>query len=253
MGAATPFKLTKGQFKPAMSKLLKSVALESLNEAALPAYTHTNSLIDWIFWGRLKVAEQFIRQRMSSGQLLDFGCGPGIFSQLMAQHGFLVTAIDLDLQPVKALESLVSYDPKVEFQLSEPNFNTWEGERFDVIVALDVLEHINDLDPYLQRFSELLRPGGLLVISGPTENFLYRLGRRIAGKQFSGHYHHSNIYHIKKQTQKYFKVMGQRKLIFPFTLFEVFIAIRPHPPVSDPSTNLKKNITTNTSAADAKG
>ena len=55
---------------------------------------------------------------------------------------------------------------------------------FDIIYALDVLEHINDLEPYVTLFSKLLVPGGTVIISGPTENIFYKIGRKIAGKRF---------------------------------------------------------------------
>ena len=59
----------------------------------------------------------------------------------------------------------------------------------DAIVAAEVLEHVEPLAPVLARFHTWLRPGGQLLVSLPTENRLYRLGRRLAG--FSGHYHHA--------------------------------------------------------------
>ena len=61
------------------------------------------------------------------------------------------------------------------------------GGRFDTIFALDVLEHIPDLEKVSVKLKELIGDFGQLIISGPTENTFYHLGRRLAG--FSGHYH----------------------------------------------------------------
>jgi hypothetical protein len=47
----------------------------------------------------------------------------------------------------------------------------------------------------------MLKPGGRLLVSLPTENALYRLGRRIAG--FSGHYHHANAASIDRDIRRF--------------------------------------------------
>ena len=55
------------------------------------------------------------------------------------------------------------------------------GGRFDTIFALDVLEHIPDLEKVSVKLKELIGDFGQLIISGPTENTFYHLGRRLAG------------------------------------------------------------------------
>ena len=65
--------------------------------------------------------------------------------------------------------------------------------------ALDALEHNPDFPQLLLRLAAKLSHGGILILSGPTENHLYRLGRRIAG--FDAHYHATNIYAIETATQ----------------------------------------------------
>ncbi len=68
---------------------------------------------------------------------------------------------------------------------------------FDVIFALDVLEHIENLSDYVELFKKLLTPDGVIIISGPTENILYKIGRKFAGNRFTGDYHVTNISSIK--------------------------------------------------------
>ena len=51
----------------------------------------------------------------------------------------------------------------------------------DVILAAEVLEHIEPLGPTLESFRRWLKPSGRLLVSLPTENALYRFGRRLAG------------------------------------------------------------------------
>ncbi|HTQ27696.1 MAG TPA: methyltransferase domain-containing protein, partial [Puia sp.] len=101
---------------------------------------------------------------------------------------------------------------------------SYPDHSFDYIIALDVLEHINNLDDYILLFKKLLKPGGSIIVSGPTENFLYKIGRKLAGEKFTGDYHVNNIHNIKKSFSKSMDTKTLRKLIWPFTLFELFVA-----------------------------
>ena len=75
--------------------------------------------------------------------------------------------------------------------------NELAAQTIDTIIAAEVLEHIDPLGDTLAFFRNLIKRGGNLLVSLPTENFLYRLGRRMAG--FDGHYHQSNAASIHKQ------------------------------------------------------
>ncbi len=95
---------------------------------------------------------------------------------------------------------------------------------FDYIIALDCLEHIENMDEYILAFSKLLKPKGIIIVSGPSENLFYKLGRILAGSTFNGEYHVSNITMIRKQFSREFKVRSVKKLYYPFVLFEIFTA-----------------------------
>jgi 2-polyprenyl-3-methyl-5-hydroxy-6-metoxy-1,4-benzoquinol methylase len=96
---------------------------------------------------------------------------------------------------------------------------------FDLINALDVLEHVDDLPRTLSELLNLLKPGGRLVVSGPTENILYQIGRRIAGPEYSGEYHERGIAEIKRELNRLARVEGIATLYWPVPLFEVFAAL----------------------------
>ena len=65
----------------------------------------------------------------------------------------------------------------------------------DVVIAADVLEHVEKLSDTAWLFRRKLRRDGALIISGPTENLAYRLGRWVAG--FSGEYHLRSVFHVE--------------------------------------------------------
>lgn len=217
---------TKARFQPAVRALLRTARSEALDEAALPAYAHTNPLIDLIFWRRLNVA--FAEAcRQEGRRALDFGCGTALMSESLAQAGFAVTAVDLDLGPKNLLEKQIHFAASITFVEGDLLTLDLPPKSFDVIVALDVLEHISPLGPYMRVFERLLTPGGVLIVSGPTENWLYRLGRKVAGKEFTGHYHVCDIYDVAASARESFDVRTLARIIWPATLFEVLACRKP--------------------------
>lgn len=221
-------KETKTLFKSKISALLsKQGTDEVLSEAALPAYAHKNPLIDLIFWKRLETASDFITKNSSdAADILDFGCGTGVFSYHMGKKGHRVFAIDLDLTPVSLLKPVIDYSDTISFHEGDFFTMDFNGRTFDFIVALDVLEHIplEDLPTFLDKFASLLKPNGSIVVSGPTENKLYRLGRKLAGSDFTGAYHETTIAKIKAVFERQFTVKTLAKLIWPIVLFDIFYA-----------------------------
>ncbi len=149
----------------------------------------------------------------------------------MAYHlkkcDYEVTAIDIDLSPKNQLVEYIEFPDGINFVEGDVLTIDFD-KKFDAIIALDVLEHIPlHISPvFLKRFDGLLAPNGKIIISGPTENILYKLGRYLAGSDFTGSYHETNIDLIKKEFQYFFEIKTVKKLYFPFTLFEIFSATK---------------------------
>ena len=219
---------TKKIFKDTISEILNKQGTDDvLSEAALPAYAHKNPIIDYIFWRRLSLVVEFINKNVNSNSaILDFGCGTGVVSYELAKKGFNLTSIDLDLSPLKLLKSKINYPSNINFIENDFLTMNFDSQQFEAIIALDVLEHIplEILPEYLKKFDLLLKPNGYIIVSGPSENLLYKIGRKIAGNDFTGHYHETNITKIKNVFKLNFKVNLIAKLIWPFTLFEIFYA-----------------------------
>jgi 2-polyprenyl-3-methyl-5-hydroxy-6-metoxy-1,4-benzoquinol methylase len=211
---------TKARFQPAIREILRTTRSQAPNEAAFPAYAHRNPLVNLIFWRRLSVA--FTEARRHGGsRALDFGCGAGLMSEALTSAGFRVTAVDLDLDPKRLLEERLAFSKSITFVEGDLVTLDLPSGSFDVIVALDVLEHISPPAPYVNAFERLLSPNGILIVSGPTENWLYKLGRRLAGEEFTGHYHVSDIHDVAESARERFEVRTVARIIWPATLFEV--------------------------------
>ena len=218
------FNNIKSLFQSVFSDILKEDDSYEIGEAALPAYTHKNPLIDWLFWKRIKVAYRFGKATNTPKAILDFGCGSGVLSYLLAQQDHMITSCDVEFRPLNQIKNKIDFPANIVFIESDILDMNMPDESYDIIYALDVLEHIEDLDAYIVLFSKLLKPDGLIIVSGPTENIFYKIGRKIAGNRFTGDYHVTNISKIKAAFQRHMEVKSVKKIQFPIYLFEIFTA-----------------------------
>ena len=129
--------------------------------------------------------------------------------------GAEITAYDLDATAVKEMIRTKGWDD-VDFLENDDMLDAIEDHSFDVILCLDVLEHVDDLGRHIERFRRLLRTDGVLVLSGPTESLFYRIGRAICG--FKGDYHVRNVYDIESLLSDQFSMKTRKKLGWPITL-----------------------------------
>ena len=218
------FKNYKAQFVDATAQVLASKHTENLDEAGFPAYSNPNPLMSFLFWKRISRAMQHIEQKGDLGTVLDFGCGSGVMLPFLTEQAKEVIAVDIDLAPLRRLEKHIDFDEKIRFSDSPANISP---NSLDLIIALDVLEHVDNLDEIFAQLSPLLAPDGEIIVSGPTENIFYKLGRFLAGPTYSGDYHVRNIYDIQKIAKKHFKIKNLATLFFPVPLFLIFTGESP--------------------------
>ena len=98
--------------------------------------------------------------------VLDIGCGGGLLCEPLAQLGARVTGVD----PAGAAIRVAARHAQESGVVVDYRCNTVEGlaragERFDAVLAMEVVEHVADADIFLSSCSDLVRPGGLLVLS----------------------------------------------------------------------------------------
>ncbi|CAA0101644.1 Ubiquinone biosynthesis O-methyltransferase [Starkeya nomas] len=96
-------------------------------------------------------------------RLLDIGCGGGLLSEPLARMGASVVGIDPADRNVRvaALHAEESGVP-VDYRATTAEALADAGERFDVVLAMEVVEHVADVGLFLARAAEMVKPGGLL-------------------------------------------------------------------------------------------
>ena len=113
-------------------------------------------------WVQSRIAEHF----KTPVTLLDVGCGAGLAAEALARRGHQVTGIDAAPQAIEAARAHA--EPQslpLEYRHATAEDLRAEGKNFQVITALEVIEHVPDPAIFLQTLAALLEPGGLLVVS----------------------------------------------------------------------------------------
>jgi 2-polyprenyl-3-methyl-5-hydroxy-6-metoxy-1,4-benzoquinol methylase len=221
------FNAYKTRYRNAIQRVLAETEKGRLDEAAFPAYSHRNPLINWLFWQRLRKVMDHIQRPVPYSFILDFGCGSGVMLPFLANISSQVAAMDVDLLPLERTQKYIPLAGNIEVKdAAKTAVTDLIPNSFDLIIALDVLEHVQDLPRTLNELLTLLKPNGQLIVSGPTENILYQMGRKIAGPEYSGAYHERGIADIKKELLKTTVIEHIATLYQPIPLFEIFAAKR---------------------------
>ncbi|HEX6033245.1 MAG TPA: class I SAM-dependent methyltransferase [Anaerolineales bacterium] len=219
------FQEYKARYRSAIHNALKESERGRLDEAGFPAYSHSNPLINWLFWQRLHIAMNYIEKHAPYEHALDFGCGSGVMLSFLARHSQHVTAMDIDLLPLERVKKYIPLAANIQvLDANQTSISQLTPKSFDLINALDVLEHVDDLRLTLSALLNLLKPGGRMVVSGPTENILYQIGRKLAGPEYSGAYHERGIAEVKRELNRLAGVQQIATLYWPVPLFEIFVA-----------------------------
>jgi 2-polyprenyl-3-methyl-5-hydroxy-6-metoxy-1,4-benzoquinol methylase len=219
----TEFNAYKTEFRAVIRKVLAESEQGRLDEAGFPAYSHRNPLINWLFWQRLHKVMNYVEADAPYQQVLDFGCGSGVMLPFLCGISARVTAMDIDLLPFERVSRQRAFPANLQVRdAREVTLSDLPKASFDLIVATDVLEHVEDLPGTLADMQSLLRSSGQIVISGPTENILYKLGRALAGPEYSGDYHERGILEVRELLGHQMQVIPIATLYWPVPLFEVF-------------------------------
>ncbi len=111
------------------------------------------------------------QQFLKGLSLIDIGCGGGLVAEPMATLGAEVLAIDasatnIEVAKIHAKQSNLT----INYQQGTAEKIAQEGLQFDVVLALEIIEHVENVELFLQACSALLKPGGMLFVATINRN-----------------------------------------------------------------------------------
>jgi 2-polyprenyl-6-hydroxyphenyl methylase/3-demethylubiquinone-9 3-methyltransferase len=98
--------------------------------------------------------------------LLDIGCGGGLLSEPMARMGFAVTGADASEKNIGTARAHAAQSGVgVSYRATTAEMLAEEGQCFDVVLNMEVVEHVADVDAYLSACARLVKPGGITIVA----------------------------------------------------------------------------------------
>lgn len=134
-------------------------------------------------WG----LERTARQPLAGKRVLDAGCGAGLIAEPLARLGGEVTGLDAAPENIAAARAHAEGQGLViDYRAGELAQLAAEGLRFDLIVSMEVIEHVTAPDAFVGQLAGLLAPGGLLLVSTPNRTPKSRLLMIALGESVGG-------------------------------------------------------------------
>ena len=98
--------------------------------------------------------------------LLDVGCGGGLLCEPMARLGFAVTGIDPSQRNVSVAGAHAQTNSLcIDYRQSSAEELAERGLQFDVVLNMEVVEHVADLRCYIRSCAALVKPGGVMIVA----------------------------------------------------------------------------------------
>jgi 2-polyprenyl-6-hydroxyphenyl methylase/3-demethylubiquinone-9 3-methyltransferase len=106
------------------------------------------------------------RKPLDGVTTLDLGCGGGLVSAPLARMGAQLTAIDASSEAIGAASTYAEQAGlDIDFQNTTAEALVERGAQFELVTALEIIEHVSDVNAFLSAASALVAPDGLLILS----------------------------------------------------------------------------------------
>lgn len=115
---------------------------------------------------RQEILQHFKADSLKDLKILDVGCGGGLISEPFAKMGADVTAIDaseknINVAKIHAEKSQL----KINYQATSAEDLAETNAQFDIVFALEIIEHVADVEIFIQNCAKLVKPGGMLFVA----------------------------------------------------------------------------------------
>jgi 2-polyprenyl-6-hydroxyphenyl methylase/3-demethylubiquinone-9 3-methyltransferase len=103
---------------------------------------------------------------LSSLRVLDIGCGGGILSEAVARQGAIVHGVDVVPRNIAIAEAhAASEGLEIRYECNTAEALAERGALYDVVLNMEVVEHVADLPLFMASCASLVKPGGVMVVA----------------------------------------------------------------------------------------
>ena len=96
--------------------------------------------------------------------MLDIGCGGGLLSEPLARLGAAMVGVDpSETNIAAARQHAEQSELAIDYRCTTAEELAGAGEQFDVVLAMEVVEHVADVPLFVQSCAEMVKPGGLMI------------------------------------------------------------------------------------------
>ena len=134
---------------------------------------YQESIEQWILLLKHKYAYELALSKISKeNKVLEIGCGDGYGSNILANSGAEIVALDVDPQSIEYAKHKYSKN-NLTFEVFDGSNIPFKDHSFDLILSFQVIEHVANIEIYCKNICRLIKPDGLILITTP--NRTYRL------------------------------------------------------------------------------
>lgn len=112
---------------------------------------------------------------------LDVGCGAGLLTEPLARLGAAATGLDAAPENIGAARAHAEAGG-LEIEYLAGGVEAVAGRHFDLVVSMEVIEHVADTRAFAQGLADALAPGGLMILSTPNRTLLSQLAMITIGE-----------------------------------------------------------------------
>lgn len=142
-----------------------------------------------VFQRRIETVEELIAAAPRRGQVLDFGMGPAVFGRFCVDGGSHYLGLDISPEMVRRAEELGL--PNSSYAVGDLSSLSAHRDSADVVLAIGLVDYLEDPEEGLRTLAGCLRPGGTLIVSfrnrrsvpGRLRDLARAGARRVAGRR----------------------------------------------------------------------
>lgn len=119
---------------------------------------------------RNKVEAHYPNQKPAELTILDIGCGGGLVSIPLARIGYNVHSVDASSEAIEVLKAKAAEENIQNLKAIHAAEGELPDQQYDIVVCLEVIEHVADLESFMDALTKRVKKGGMVILSTINRN-----------------------------------------------------------------------------------